>query len=211
MICATNNSNGKPCKAPAMLNSVFCWFHNPEVSEEDKIDACARGGRAKQGFTECYLPELKISTPKDVAKLLANTINNMRSGKTSVRFAYAYGIISNVMLKAFRLAQGYEPEEPSGGKGQIKSVNSLTLEDIMDLDTSSLDAGTSDNRDRRLGVRARKVPSSPLERGRAPMVRGVRLYELPPPAKGGQAVGAMAPHPSPWRGRVGRGVEASSP
>jgi len=71
--CAGTNADGSPCRAPAelLLESGYCWTHDPDVPEAEKIAAKRNGGatmrlKARRGLDPEELGELQ--TPEDALR-----------------------------------------------------------------------------------------------------------------------------------------------
>ncbi|OFX80143.1 MAG: hypothetical protein A2X20_00330 [Bacteroidetes bacterium GWE2_40_15] len=92
--------DGTPCNSHPMRGEDFCFFHNPNISDEEKKAAQARGGK-NNGFKQAEpLEPIKLETIKDVVVLLAETINGVRVGSIDIRVANCLGILSGHLLKA---------------------------------------------------------------------------------------------------------------
>lgn len=105
MKCEQVMSNGKQCKANAMLNSKFCFTHNPETKNQVK-----EAGR-KGWQVSCYNKGLIKADPIDiltdgkmVAYLLADTINRVRQvgpdGSLDPKTANCIGLLTSKLLSA---------------------------------------------------------------------------------------------------------------
>ena len=101
------------CTSFAMNRSDFCYRHNPDISEEDKINASSLGGKANSQpeFIETPFPEMKIENYQDVVSILADTINNVRSGKISQKSGSTIGYLSFIMLLAMDKAKKEAKDE----------------------------------------------------------------------------------------------------
>ena len=80
----------------------LCYFHaNPDKASE----LGQRGGKAKssEGVSDAteYL-DLPLRTVEDVTTLLADTINDLRSGSIDSRIANTVGYLASGMLKALQ-------------------------------------------------------------------------------------------------------------
>lgn len=100
MKCSFIKSDNTQCKANAVFNSAFCWYHNPDIPDEVKRAVSSKGGKANSEpqFIESPLPEIKIENMQGLAVLLNDTINNMRTGKISQKSGSAYGYLSFILL-----------------------------------------------------------------------------------------------------------------
>jgi hypothetical protein len=84
------------------MEGGLCYFHaNPDKASE----LGKRGGRAKSPTSTPGVSEYVARPPKsvdDVTKLLANTINDLRSGTIDSRLANTVGFLATGMLKALQ-------------------------------------------------------------------------------------------------------------
>jgi hypothetical protein len=101
-LCTYTKRGSSKCTSFAMKGSDYCYRHNPDISEEDKLNASSKGGRkgSKPEFIETPLPEMKIEKMQDVVALLADTINNVRSGKISTKSGSTIGYLAFIMMMA---------------------------------------------------------------------------------------------------------------
>lgn len=102
MKCTFTKSDGTQCKANAVFNSNYCWYHNPDIPDEIKRSVSSKGGKTNSApeIVESSLPIMKIKNVKDIVALLEDTINNMRQGKISKNFGSSFGYLSFIMLLA---------------------------------------------------------------------------------------------------------------
>jgi hypothetical protein len=100
MKCKFVKPDGTQCNANAMTNSDYCYFHNPDISDEEKREATARGGQARAVLIKEPLKEMPIKKIPDVALLLVQTINLVRAGKMDIRTANCLGFLSDKLIKA---------------------------------------------------------------------------------------------------------------
>lgn len=104
MICKATNSKGEPCKAQAMANG-FCYRHNPDISQADKLKASASGGEKftleKVERQLATAKSFKLDEPKGLLDLLVNNINDLRAGNIDAKTSNA--VVQNVgmILKVY--------------------------------------------------------------------------------------------------------------
>jgi hypothetical protein len=129
--CQAANKAGTTCRAAALPDSDFCFFHDPE-HEMERREAQAAGGRQSRVKT---LPEdapaVKIESCRDVVAILSETVNQVRRGQVDPRVANAVGYLANVLLKAVeqgdverRLAEleaAVKGQRPSTGLGTTEA------------------------------------------------------------------------------------------
>ncbi len=111
--CKHKNINSKQCTAFAMNGCDYCYRHNPDISEEDKLDASSKGGKNsnKPEFIETPLPEMKLENMQDVVNLLADTVNNVRAGKISTKSGKTIGYLASLMIWAIKEAKAEKEQE----------------------------------------------------------------------------------------------------
>lgn len=101
MKCNFTKSNGEKCKTNAMKNG-FCYFHNPEISEEEKRNAVVKGGKSnKMLMVNSRFPEVKLKSAKDVSKLLSMMISKVMNNELDLRIATGITYIASHLLKAY--------------------------------------------------------------------------------------------------------------
>lgn len=105
MKCNHTKESGETCEAYAVKGSDFCYFHNPDISDEDKREAQSNGGKTKALTLKEPLPELALSKPSDAVLLIADTISRVRAGTLDIRTANCLGFLSDKLLKAFEVSQ----------------------------------------------------------------------------------------------------------
>lgn len=105
MQCKHKRKGGGQCRAHAMSGGKYCYLHNPDIPEEQKREARARGGQANPIMIKAPLPMIKkLGGGQDVILLLADTINRVRAGKMDIRVANCLGQLSGQLLKAIEIA-----------------------------------------------------------------------------------------------------------
>lgn len=104
--CAAVAQSGKPCRAKPLHGSPYCFFHDPERSDEH-LAASRTGGlrRSRPMLTlDPSTPAPELSTAQAVAALLGETIHHVRTGQVDPRVANAVGYLAGVLIRA--LEQG---------------------------------------------------------------------------------------------------------
>ena len=105
MKCNHTKENGETCEAYAVKDSEFCYFHNPDIDDEEKREAQSNGGKTKALTLKEPLPELALATPDHAVLLIADTISRVRAGTLDIRTANCLGFLSDKLLKAFEVSQ----------------------------------------------------------------------------------------------------------
>lgn len=105
MKCEKVKADGTQCEANAINESEFCYFHNPDITDDEKREAQSNGGKAKALTLKEPLPDINLATPHDAVMLLADTIRRVRAGELDIRTANCLGFLSDKLLKAFEVSQ----------------------------------------------------------------------------------------------------------
>jgi hypothetical protein len=101
MKCKGISKSGKNCNTNAM-NNGYCYFHNPDISKEEKRASLSKGGKSNKLIrVNSLFPEIKIKSAKDVTKLLSLMINKVMNNELDLRIATGITYITSHLLKAF--------------------------------------------------------------------------------------------------------------
>ena len=108
MICRGKTNSGSNCKANAMSSSKYCFSHNPATREQHEA-ATRKGGSVSPKVTDSTaLPARNLSTIHDIADVLADTINRVRTvnkdGSMTIATANAIGHLSGKLIEALKVA-----------------------------------------------------------------------------------------------------------
>lgn len=105
MKCEFIKPDGQNCEAYAVKGTQFCYFHNPDISDEEKKEAQTNGGANRALTLKEPLPVLPIANQDDAVLLVADTINRVRAGKLDIRTANCLGFLADKLLKALEASQ----------------------------------------------------------------------------------------------------------
>lgn len=84
------------------MNNGYCYFHNPDISKEEKRASLSKGGKSNKLIrVNSLFPEIKIKSAKDVTKLLSLMINKVMNNELDLRIATGITYITSHLLKAF--------------------------------------------------------------------------------------------------------------
>lgn len=98
--CRQIAANGRRCNAWAMDGAPFCFFHHPGSKDARQL-AQRRGGQANRGpVLSREAEDLELTSVKDVASLLAKTINHVMKGVISPKVATAIGYLAGPLMRA---------------------------------------------------------------------------------------------------------------
>ncbi len=103
MKCIFIKTNGEQCNSNAMTGSSFCFHHNPDITDEEKKETQAKGGRARALTLTNPLPNIEIAEPNDALLLIADTIKRVRAGELDIKTANCLGFLTDKLLKSFEL------------------------------------------------------------------------------------------------------------
>ena len=105
MNCSALRDDQSTCKAYAMTGSGFCYLHNPDISQVDKREAQARGGRGNKETPAEPLPPVTLRDTSDVISLIEKTINEVRAGTLDVKTANCLGYLAGHFVKAVEISE----------------------------------------------------------------------------------------------------------
>jgi hypothetical protein len=103
--CKAIRRDGQACTAKAQTDRDFCFFHDSDKADRVKA-AQSKGGSKVATIAVEDLKQwrdvtvLKSPTSADIVNLIADTIDEVKSGKIDTKVATAVGYLSGVMLKA---------------------------------------------------------------------------------------------------------------
>ena len=101
--CSYIKNDGEQCKAKPVRGTRYCFSHNPDKKIEKHL-AVVKGGLNSRKVNLDLAP-LSIKDPKEVATLLEQTINGVRSGEIPTNIANTIGYLAGHTLKAIELAK----------------------------------------------------------------------------------------------------------
>ncbi|HPL56527.1 MAG TPA: hypothetical protein PLC05_03505 [bacterium] len=105
MLCSFTKDNGETCGANAMSGSKFCYFHNPDITEDEKKRAQTKGGQNRALTISTPLATMPLANPNDAILLIADTINRVRTGELDIKTANCLGFLSDKFLRALEVAK----------------------------------------------------------------------------------------------------------
>lgn len=111
--CQAITKNGKSCQANAQNGSDYCFLHDPEKAEAAKTARIKGGSSIKvldpkqvkpwRGGMAGEVTVLQSPTPQDIVNLLADTIDEVKTGQIEPRVANAVGYLAGAIMKAIEL------------------------------------------------------------------------------------------------------------
>lgn len=101
-LCQQVTTDGRKCQARRISGSRYCFFHAPEKRTERAAARKAGGLKKRMATLPEVTPDAPLADAHDVAKLLAQTINQVRCGKLDPKVANAVGYLAGVLLKTMQ-------------------------------------------------------------------------------------------------------------
>jgi len=112
MKCTFKKNDGTACTAYAMHGSEYCVFHNPDISDKERFSVrSAAHQTSKPEFIETSLPEMKMNNLRDVANMLSDSINQVRTHKISEKAGTSIAYMSFVLYMIMKEAKAEEQTE----------------------------------------------------------------------------------------------------
>lgn len=100
--CIAKTKAGKDCTAQAMQGATYCYRHNPDIPEAEKIQASTAGGRATQVLANAE--PVTLRSVQSIVNLIESNINDVRKGAIDPRVSNAVVQNVNALLKVYELA-----------------------------------------------------------------------------------------------------------
>ena len=100
--CIANNKAGKPCMAQAMGGATYCYRHNPEISDADKLQASIDGGKSKAVLKDA--DPVSLRTIGSIISLIEGNINAVRTGELDPKVSNAVVQNINALLTVYELS-----------------------------------------------------------------------------------------------------------
>lgn len=100
--CIANTKAGKDCTAQAMQGATYCYRHNPDIPEADKIQASIDGGKRKAVLSNA--DPVTLRNVDSIVSLIESNINGVRTGELDPKVSNAVVQNLGVLLKVYELA-----------------------------------------------------------------------------------------------------------
>ena len=127
--CSYRKKDGSRCGANAQPANGLCVFHDPARAADGR--RARKAGGIHRSRSAAVLPSNSSDHPlgnsKDVAELLAKSINQLRTGQLDPKVATGVGYLSTVLLRA--LEQG-PAEERLAKIEAILAANAQKLSEV---------------------------------------------------------------------------------
>lgn len=91
--------DGRRCRARRIGDSSCCFFHDPERRIERAAAQRAGGLKGRRVTLRQGAPDAPLADARDIARMLADTINQVRRGQLDPKVANTVGYLASVLLK----------------------------------------------------------------------------------------------------------------
>lgn len=100
--CIAQNNNGQPCKAQRMHKFNYCYRHNPDIPEADKLQASASGGASRPALTDAE--PVTLRNVENIISLIESNVNEVRAGNLDPKTSNAIVQNITVLVRVYELA-----------------------------------------------------------------------------------------------------------
>ena len=100
--CIADTKAGKPCTAQRMQGADYCYRHNPDIPEADKIQASIAGGKTKAVLANA--DPVSLRSINSIVGLIESNIDGVRTGELDPKVSNAVVQNVNALLKVYELA-----------------------------------------------------------------------------------------------------------
>jgi len=111
--CKRLIKGNRHCKCKVMKDSEFCYWHNPEIPENEKQETRSRGGKSPKRTKYPYtgLTKVTIASDEDIPQAIVEIMNDYRAGIISDKTAQTLGNLCGVLVKAYAQKNSKQIEE----------------------------------------------------------------------------------------------------
>jgi len=116
-----------PCKANAINNSQFCYFHDPEIAPI-RIENALRGAKTRKPRKSTLerLAKFKIESDEDIPQAIVDIANEYRLKIIDKDTAQTLGNLFNVLVRAYANKNSKLIEEIQERLEQSEHINGLS-------------------------------------------------------------------------------------
>lgn len=122
MQCKATRTDGAPCRAEAAKGKDYCLFHDPDKVElmtaarragsdanaqrieRDRPVSQAPAAKPWRGLAK-EVTTLETAEPVEVAVLIGDTIDQVRTGEISPQVANSIGYLAQILVKVFETVE----------------------------------------------------------------------------------------------------------
>ena len=102
--CEQVMPNGRRCRVRRTRGSSYCFFHAPERRADRTAARRAGGLKKRMASLPEVTPDAPLASARDVGRLLAQTINQVRRGELNPKVANAVGYLAGIGSPPLKLA-----------------------------------------------------------------------------------------------------------
>ena len=103
--CEATNQAGDPCGAQALVNSSFCFMHDP-TRAPDRAEARRRGGHNRRGAPSLPVPlVVSLGDLDSVKAMLERVMVDTLAQENSARRSRTVGYLVGIALKLHEVAE----------------------------------------------------------------------------------------------------------
>jgi len=87
-----------------MKDSAFCYWHNPEIPENEKQHSRSKGGSSpkRKKFPYTGLTKFTVNSDEEIPQLILDIMNEYRAGTIHKENAVVLTGLINVLVKAYQ-------------------------------------------------------------------------------------------------------------
>lgn len=143
-ICKFIKSDNSRCKASAVKTDEYCFWHSEKMKGK-REKALKEGGLSpKRNYGRGEV--VKLGTTEDVLKLMEQTINDLRTNRTSTRIANSIGYLSGIALKVITPSVGDTSAEEVKTKPKQEGFDFKNDEEMVETIQGALNVLSKDHR-----------------------------------------------------------------
>ena len=120
--CFARLQDGSLCGSGRVRGSVFCYFHDPELSKLRAENASIGRSRARSGFIPEEAEAPNIQTAEDVRQFCIETAHQIRIGELGSKEGGVVSALVSHILKTL-------PETASSGPSKAELLREILLEE----------------------------------------------------------------------------------
>lgn len=103
--CIFIKEDGQQCEGFAIKGSEYCLSHDPN-SEELRAERAKMGGKSNSSqYIDIPLEPVKIKSATDILEILENTVNEVRTGKITIKAANTIGYLLGIAIKVYQVSE----------------------------------------------------------------------------------------------------------
>lgn len=101
-VCKTTKNNGEPCQSPAIGDTGYCYFHNPEMASK-RAESRKKGGLNRRAGKKSEHGPYSIRGSDDVMRALEDALNDVDALENSHSRARTIGYLCQIILKTLEI------------------------------------------------------------------------------------------------------------